>query len=92
MDAVNSAPQNEDGAAEPAEPEEDLSPLHKRHRIECAFRDSVLKVVKQRLDAELKRGGITQEEYKDIAKRATNKVTARTLVRPVASRCAPLPV
>lgn len=69
------------------------SPPTKRHKSsnrdkssskDSKLKEAVLKVVKQRLQVELTRGSITEAEYKDIAKRATNKVLAkgqRDLVR-----------
>lgn len=94
---------SEDGKTSPAKEENGPCPT-KRHKggkesrgrkesrgskeSSSKLKEAVLKVVKQRLDGELKRGGITQEEYKDIAKRATNKVIAKRLQESV--RCLPV--
>lgn len=78
---------SEDGANPPPA---DSAPIHKRHKSsakDSKFREAVLKLVKRQLDAELKRGSITQEEYKDIAKRATNKVMTKK--RDESVRCTP---
>lgn len=91
FDAVTPAPAPEPPVATAAEPEEEEEggksspryspPAYKKHKSsgskDSKFKEAVLKVVKRRLDGELKRGSITQGEYKDIAKRATNKVMSK---------------
>lgn len=62
------------------------SPPSKRHKSsskDAKLEKDVLNVVKEKLDRELKRGSITQDEYKDIAKRATNKVVSKHQRDPV---------
>lgn len=53
---------------------------------QAAYKVAVCDVVKAELVAALKRGEISKDQFKDIARRATEKVVSTTTVRPSSTR------